>query len=540
MTAPFAFKYKAGGAVLRDFIKDRSDVSGIRGPVGSGKSVGCVIKLFMLASEQRPQQDGVRRSRVAVIRNTNPELETTTIKTWLSWFPENVFGTFNWSPPYTHPIRVGDIEMEVIFLALDKPNDVKKLLSLELTAAWVNEAREVPKPILDMLTLRVGRFPSQKDGGAVNHCVIMDTNAPDDDHWWPIMAGEAPLPEWIPPDEALMLKKPDGWRFFNQPPGMLETKDLGGNVLGYAVNPLAENIQYLVADYYPKGINGKTKSWIDVYVLNKLGTVTDGRPVYPMFTRATHVATQRVMPIPGKEVYVGIDFGLTPSAVWGQKDAWGRWLVLGELVATNMGVEKFSQLLRVHLIQIFYGVGAVEAGMRKTLERDDAELEGWRFTFTGDPAGDSRAQTDEKTPFMILRANGIPARPAHSNDPALRIEAVEKQLNTMTNGMPGFVIDPKNCPIIIKGFEDGYHYKRLPLAGGGVKYSEKPEKNRYSHPHDALQYMLLGAGEGRRVLHGQNSMTKSVIARHAGDVFNRTNSPDRPSWPARRSSRFGL
>lgn len=539
MSAPFQFKYKAGGAVLRDFIKDRSDVSGIRGPVGSGKSVGCVIKMFMLASEQPKQQDGVRRSRFAVIRNTNPELETTTIKTWLSWFPEEVFGKFNWSPPYTHHIRVGDIDMEVIFLALDKPNDVKKLLSLELTGAWINEAREVPKPILDMLTVRIGRFPSKKDGGCVNPCVFMDTNAPDDDHWWPIMAGEAPLPDWIPPEEALMLRKPDSWTFFNQPAGMLETKDTQGNILGYSPNPNAENVTNLTDDYYPKAIKGKTKSWIDVYVMNRLGTVVDGRPVYGMFKRESHVAAQALVPIPGRTVYVGVDFGLTPSAVWAQKDAFGRWLVLGELVATNMGIEKFSQILRAHLVQVFYGVSPELAAMRKSLERGEAEQDGWSFHFTGDPAGDHRAQTDERTPFMICRANGIPIMPAHSNDPALRIDTVEHQLNTMTNGMPGFVLCPKKCSILIKGFEDGYHYKRLPVQGGGVKYSDKPEKNKYSHPHDALQYLLLGAGEGRRVLHGENNKPRVVVARHAGDVFERAGPRQEPPWK-RRASRFGL
>ena len=43
---------------------------------------------------------------------------------------------------------MNDLDLEVIFLALDRPEDVKKLLSLELTGIWINEAREIPKVLL--------------------------------------------------------------------------------------------------------------------------------------------------------------------------------------------------------------------------------------------------------------------------------------------------------------------------------------------------------------------------------------------------------
>ena len=59
-----------------------------------------------------------------IIRNTNPQLKTTTIKTWLDWFPETTFGNFAYSVPFTHKIHFHDVELEVIFLALDRPEDV--------------------------------------------------------------------------------------------------------------------------------------------------------------------------------------------------------------------------------------------------------------------------------------------------------------------------------------------------------------------------------------------------------------------------------
>jgi hypothetical protein len=63
-------------------------VRGVRGPIGSGKSVGCCWEIWTRALEQRKSPDGIRRSRWLVTRNTYGELTSTTIKTWLDWFPE--------------------------------------------------------------------------------------------------------------------------------------------------------------------------------------------------------------------------------------------------------------------------------------------------------------------------------------------------------------------------------------------------------------------------------------------------------------------
>lgn len=476
-------------------MKDDTFFRGIRGPVGSGKSVGCCIEIFRRALAQEKNEDGIRKSRWAIIRNTNPQLRTTTIKTWLDWFPEDEWGRFQWSVPYTHNIKRGELELEVIFLALDRPEDVKKLLSLELTGIWINEARELPKSIIDACTMRVGRFPSMREGGPTWSGVIADTNAPEEDHWWPVMSGEVPIPDHIPVEEARMLVKPDNWKFFTQPAGMVEKKDGNGNVDEYIPNPKAENQVNMLGTYYSNLIRGKTKSWIDVYVMNKLGAIQDGKPVYNMFVVDTHVAKEEIPVADGMPVYVGLDFGLTPAAVFGQKVR-GRWLLLQEIVAFDMGIVRFSELLRQE-IAVRYANCEVN--------------------IFGDPSGDFRAQTDESTPFQILRGAGLRARPAPSNDVALRIESVSQPLQRMSEGKSGLLIDPR-CRELIKGFEGGYQYKRMQVSG--ERYDDKPDKNRFSHIHDALQYLMLGAGEGRQVLNNQNVQQAFQIKREF-DVFTR-------------------
>ena len=152
------------------------------GPVRSGKSVGMCNEVFRRISLQHPGQDGIRRSRVPVVRNTYRELSDTTMKTWFDWFPERIFGQFN-KNEMTHYVKFNDIEAEIMFRALDVPDDVKKLLSLEASFAWVNEGREVPKGIVDVLGDRVGQYPSKRDGGCSYAGVLLDTNPPDTDHW---------------------------------------------------------------------------------------------------------------------------------------------------------------------------------------------------------------------------------------------------------------------------------------------------------------------------------------------------------------------
>jgi hypothetical protein len=87
----------------------------------------------------------------------------------------------------------------------------------------------------------------------------------------------------------------------------------------------------------------------------------------------------------------------------------------------------------------------------------------------------------------------------------------------MVEGKPAFLID-RRCQQLIKGFEGGYQYKRMEVSG--ERYADKPDKNMFSHIHDALQYMMLGAGEGRALMNNQKP-ARPVVANRNFDVFNK-------------------
>jgi len=432
-------------------------VRGVRGPVGSGKSTAMSQEILRRAMEQKPGPDGKRHSRWAVVRNTYRELKDTTLRTWLDWFPEETFGQFHHGD-MLHHITVGDLDIEVLFRALDRPQDVKKVLSLELTGAWINEAREIPKGIVDALGDRTGRYPAQRHGGCTWRGVILDTNSPDDDSWWYRLAEE---------------ERPRGWSFFAQPAGLIEVEG------EWQTNSDAENLTNLEPDYYLTRAAGKSRDYILVYYANQYGFVKDGKPVYPEYHDHVHCAGSDLDPISGRTLYVGIDFGLTPAAVFGQQTISGRWHWLDELVTEDMGAVRFAEVLGEKL-RGEYGA-FVES-----------------IEIYGDPAGDDRAQTDETTPFQILRRRQIAVVKAPSNDPVMRREAVATALSRMVNGGPGLLISPR-CKVTRKGMAGGYCLKRVQVVGE-ERFHDKPTKNRYSHPCDAAQYMMLGAGAGETVI----------------------------------------
>ena len=468
---PTIARFHASGAFHR----------GIMGPRGSGKSTGCTAEIFTRAMEQNPNSAGVRPTRWTVVRNTYRELEDTTIKTWLRWISEDHFGPLNRNT-MTHHIKVPlpdgtRLDTEVLFRALDRPGDVKKALSLEITGAWVNEAREIPYSIIMGLDDAIGRFPDQMGFGVLPtwRGMIMDTNPPDDSHWWFKLCENKRLKADDPPIN------PSVWQFFKQPGGLVEVEG------EFLPNPEAENLKFLEKDFYLTRMQGKSKDHIRIYYCNQYGFLVEGRPVHEEYVDATHCSHEELEPVPDFPIYVGLDFGLTPAAVFGQI-IYGRWYVLDELVSERIGIKQFCGPL-----------GLMLRGRYRDFE----------CIIYGDPAGSAAAQTDERTPYQILEAEGIAAGKAwHNNDSEVRREALHGPLTRMVDGKPGMLLSPR-CKMLRKALSGGYHYKKVAVVGE-ERFHEKPNKNQYSHVAEACEYMVLGAGEGTDLL--QSKAYKDVRA----------------------------
>lgn len=427
---------------IKRFSQSRAFIRGLMGPFGSGKSSGCVIELVKWAKRQ-PLVNGKRLARFAVIRNTYGQLADTTIKTFLQWLPDGVFGTYAKADHVYHLNRLDDLEVEVLFRALDRPEHVANLLSLELTGAWVNEAREIPWAVIKALKGRVDRYPARAEGGCADPGIIMDTNPPDDDSWWyRLFEGHSSRE-----DDARSVE------IFKQPSGR---------------SPEAENLPNLSPSYYANLAAGADSDFIRVYVDGLYGYVRDGKPVFPEYNDSLHCA--EVEPVKGVTIMRGWDFGLTPACVFTQTLPDGRFIVFEELCGEDIGISTFAD------------------GM---LQLCSQRWPDFKFEDYGDPAGNQRsamtADRDEKTCYDILLGKGIRVEPGEQNITS-RLECVRKPLNALRNGKPQLQLHPR-CEMLRKGFRGRYQYRRIKVAGAAERYHDEPDKNEYSHPHDALQYV---------------------------------------------------
>lgn len=414
----------------------------IVGPVGSGKTSASIMKLAYEAARVAPCRDGVRRSRVAIIRNTAQMLADSTIPDFLKFFGNA--GVYH-KTGQKFSLKFNDVECEVLFRGLDDADSQRRLLSTQLSFGFMDEFREIHPDVFNALTGRLGRYPDKSmngvgccdDSGKAVHKVWGSTNPPDYDSWW----------------HEYLLECPANAAVFYQPSGLSQDADW---------------LQYLPDGYYENLCDGKSEEWINVYVHGKFGSSLSGKPVFPGFMPEFHVAKNPLRPIVSLErpLIIGMDFGLTPACTINQQDLRGRFLTFAELTSENMGITRF-----------------VETKLKPLLS---SKFPGHPVLIVGDPAGTQRSQTDERSVFEVIRSKGFKIIPAKTNSIAARISAVEGLLAGQVDGGAKHLIDP-SCTTLIRGLRGGYRYKMR--KNGDM--DDSPEKNSFSHLADGHQYACL-------------------------------------------------
>lgn len=475
------------GEVLQQFADCTDQNIFIMGPLGSGKTVQTILKIFDFMCDQEPvkfkdhKNYNVRLSRWIAARNTYSELFSTTIKDWLEIHGD--LGTFKQGSkePPTHKLEFmledgTTVRAEIIFIAFDRPDHVKKARGIQATGIWLNETKEISKAVVDILDLRHGRFPSKKEGIQCSwHGMLGDTNAPDEDHWYYKSAEE---------------EKPEGWTFFRQPGGVYKDGE------EWVVNENAENIDNLPKNYYKRGIANKSNDWIKVNLANEYGFVSNGKPVHPRYVDSVHCQDITFTPDKNKPIILGFDFGRTPACAFLQQTNFNRWVLFDEFLAEDLSAVDFAPQLKHYL---------------------EANYPGHKFKGWGDPSGDNKGQGTDDTPFKIVRAAGIPCYPTQSNKPTLRRAALEKPMTELCmDGKPRFIILPK-ARMARKGLQGGFCYRRVMVSG--EKYTDEPDKNEYSHIVEALEYGMQGEGEGRSAVISEHAINTQTVQARTFNVF---------------------
>ena len=447
---------------VRGFLTSEPFISLIVGPVGSTKTTAGIMKIAYHAKQMAKCRDGVRRSRAIWVRNTREQLRDTSIPDVLRWFPDGQAGSYMKSE-YKFILKFDDVECEILFRGLDDSNDVRRLLSLQASFGILDEFREINPDIFNALQGRLGRYPSKLDNtvgcvtddGRPNAHIWGMTNPPDMDTFW----------------ERYLSEPPANAECFFQPSGLSQEADW---------------IEFLPDGYYENLAEGKSEDWVDVYINAKFGKSLSGQPVFRAFDRDMHVADKALnyIKLSTNPLVIGMDFGLTPACTISQIDPMGRFLTYACLTSDGMGTLRFCrEKLKPLLANRFPGMPVL---------------------VIGDPAGQQRAQTDERSVFDILKAEGFRVVAAKTNSVVARLSAVDKLLTRVVDGKPAMLIDPE-CRDLINALRGGYRYKVK--SSGDVE--DKPEKNRYSHIADAFQYACL---------HADNNLTGDVLTPKAREI----------------------
>jgi len=319
---------------------------------------------------------------------------------------------------------------------------------------------------------RVGRFPDMEEGGPTWYGTLLDFNAPELDSWAYVTFYE---------------NLPEGFAFFRQPSGF---------------SPRAENLKNLPPNYYANAAIGAPAWYVARMLKSQPGYSRDGKPVFEEFVDEMHVASEILLPVAGLPLGIGLDAGLHPAAVFGQRMPNGQWRILDELVGkAGTGGIRFGEMVGQHLKEQFETIRTIRGHADPSAAYGADKVAG------------------EQTWIEIVSARaGIRVDAAPTNALIPRLEAVRLPLTRLIDGAPGFLLSPR-CKILRKAFNSAYRFRKLNVPGTD-RFSEDPEKNDASHPMDGLQYLLSAGGEDieiRRRVTDQANGVRQAAQQHQHD-----------------------
>ena len=410
----------------------------IVGPFRSGKSVAAVRELLQMALEM-PINEIPRESiqenviaRTICVRKTYPMLRDSVIKTFFQWIPQLEDKWSKSELTYRFPLGNG-FEWEVLFRSAESPEDIDKFKGVEITNFWLDEAVELD---VDIKYVLEGRRSYPAGCPEKHFRSILTSNPCATDHWMYRLYVENPLPSH---------------EYYRQ---------------SARENPYLHHSYYDELEMQYRDRPEMKRRYVD----GEWGSVFPGKAVYGNeFNWDIHVSKKHLTPIKGIPIDCGWDFGLSPACIFTQVNPNGQWMILRELWSDDMGIDEFSDAV---------------------IDLSNREFPDFTFKDVGDPAGKARATTDEKSCYDILRSKKRSCREARTNALVPRLEAVKRKLQRSAKGHPQLIIDPR-CKRLIDGFGGGYAYIERKTSDSYKSYADRPEKSRFSHIHDALQYVAL-------------------------------------------------
>lgn len=443
----------------RDFLLAPEPFLALWGGYGSGKTLMGCLKIVM-------SMFAVPGLHAAIYRTTVSQVLNTTIKQLTDdLFPmlglEKDTDWVHHSNPVQRYIElyIGKEVSRIYYrpfkdqnVSVDKIMDDNKSFNVDMLL--VDESVRLGQTTHDTLKDRRGRW--KKFAPKEFHKLILVGNPPDRHHYQYQMYVEGKNPK----DGGQTMVNADWYKAY-----FMSTYD---------------NRDAVTSEYI-QGLEASPESWKKTYLYGLPGFVEhEGIAIYAnSFNADRHVSYETIPFDRRKPLIRGWDMnvnGIHKACVIGQLDDFGTLNILDEVVKDDAGISRF-----------------VREVQRVCNTKYPTAISGKDFV---DPAAFEISQIELKAPTHIMADYGFIAVSGDKHL-GLRHEAVSNLLLTSPSAnREGLRIDGTTCHSLVQGFLGGYKYKVRDEADQIL--SPKPDKNLYSHPHDALQYLCS------RVVHVQS------------------------------------
>lgn len=440
-------------ATQRAFIESRAEADLFSSRKGEGKSAALCWSCFYhtRANPGAPW---------ALIRDTWENLQRTTLQEFMSWFPpaegwgewNNGRREYTWKPDFMG----GAV---TTFMGMDERADASKVASMPLAGIGMDEPcpADIEKSAgIDefIFTTAMGQLRWPKARWYA--CKLAQNNS--DEHHWTFRRFIDPGT----PKTGIALKKlqVEGFKLFqpnlpenlaNLPPGYYERQRREYDAMGRP-------------DLVARFVEGK--------VTNQMV----GKVMTPEWRDDVHLAPFGLRPVPGYDLVLCWDWGLTPTCLITQITPSGCWNFLDAFVGDGVGA---YQLIRDN----------VKPWLQQYYRR-------YPLTHIGDPAGKHRDQSDSDTSpvQVVLRDLGGTWRDGPM-DPLDGLPALKACLSQVGR----IRVDKQRAKALWHALRGGWHrnINRQGIVG-------TPIKDLHSHPAEAACHaapVLFPLGKLRAKLH---------------------------------------
>ncbi len=449
--------FEPPGPIGEAYVYGLDPIDFIMGPMGSAKTTCSGFRIPAVALRAPVCADGVIRVRGAMLHANFRALYRTTLPSLFRSFPRDFPGfTFEGGQdrPFRFTMRFRTPKGKALQIILDGfgigEHAIEELLrGYECNFGICSEADLLSEKVPGFMYGRAaqGRYPGRailadKDA-KIPATVWGDLNPPVISHWVHELFVEKPRP---------------GYTLRRQPSGLSDQ---------------AENRKYVSRDDYEKMSLTLSPDDVRRFVHGEFGLVGDGALVYSSFDHTIHVAKAPLAPL-DLPIRLSFDAGGSPAMIVRQFTPKGHLRVLDELVTeAGTGVGRFCEYMIDFLQAKYRGLPVGEC--------------------FGDPSafyGADRMAGELSFMEIVAAALGKPILPTPTNEPQARQEAVDWFLRRGrdSDGTPYFQVSPI-CKMIVGGFQGGFTIVLNPHdTASRVRFL----KNKYSHPHEALQYGAYG------------------------------------------------